>query len=316
MRRMPWGTLALVVMAVVAAVLSFAALRATQPLEPPQPQGSVLTTPSPTPSRDEAPDDDEADATEDAEAALPPVAEPPLLMVAADVAFRATFGSCLGGATLERTTDGGGRWKSASVPAAGVYGLQGSGALLEVVGVDRSCTLRRWTSSDGGRTWSASSRASGVFSRLPDTTRRIATPDRERPSPCRDRSVAPVAIEQISDSEAAVLCDGGQVFTTANGGQRWSRVAPIEGAEALAFDGPVLGWVLVGADDVCPGYRLFRTVNGGLDWAFGGCVGTEELPDDRSRPSVSFRDPEVGMADLAGDTYVTTDAGFTWVPAR
>ena len=313
MRRVSWATLALVVLGVVAVVLAFAAMRATRPSAPPQPAGSAFGAPSPTPS----PSRDGDRGPDDVPDAVPPVVEPPLLLADVDVAYRATIGSCLGGATLERTSDGGRRWTSVTVPAAGVYALAGNGgAPLQLIGVDGDCTLQQWVSADGGRTWSAPTPASGVFSRLPGTTRRIATPTGEQASPCPDRSVAPLAIEPISETSAAVLCDGGGVYLTDNGGATWSAASAVAGAEALAFEGPELGWVLVRSADVCPGYRLFRTIDGGGEWVSGGCVGTAELPDERSRPSLSFLDTEIGMADLGGETFVTSDAGLQWAPAR
>lgn len=313
MRRASWATLALVVLGVVAVVLAFAAMRATRPTAPPQPAGSALGAPSSAPSPSQGGDRGPDDVPD----TVPPVVEPPLLLADADVAYRGTSGSCLGGATLERTSDGGRRWVSVTVPAQGIYALAGTGgAPLQVIGVDSDCALQQWVSADGGRTWSAPTPASGVFSRLPGTTRQIATPTGETRSPCADRAVAPVAVEPISEMAAAVLCDGGAVFVTDDGGAGWSAVSAVTGAVALAFEGPELGWVLVGAADVCPGYRLFRTIDGGDTWVTGGCVGTAELPDRRSLPSVSFLDADVGMADLGGETFVTSDAGLRWAPAR
>lgn len=313
MRRVSWATLALVVLAVVAVVLAFGAMRATRPSAPPQPAGSALGAPSSSPS----PSRDGDRGPDDVPDAVPPVVEPPLLLADVDVAYRGTSGSCLGGATLERTSDGGRRWVSVTVPAAGIYALTGTGgAPLQLIGVDSDCTLQQWVSADGGRTWSAPTPSSGVFSRLPGTTRQIATPTGVTRSPCPDRAVAPLAVEPISETAAAVLCDGGGVFLTADGGVGWAAVSAVTGAEALAFEGPELGWVLVRAADVCPGYRLFRTIDGGGEWVSGGCVGTAELPDQRSLPSLSFLDTDVGMADLGGETFVTADAGLQWAPAR
>ena len=100
-----WATVGLVVLAVVVVVLVFAAMRSTRSTPTPEPLASALTTPSPEKSgKDTEPNDDVTDA-------LPDTIEPPLLMVDADLAYRGRTGTCLGGAALERTTNGGRSWQ-------------------------------------------------------------------------------------------------------------------------------------------------------------------------------------------------------------
>ncbi len=109
--------------------------------------------------------------------ALPETIEPPLLMVDPDVAYRGGTGTCLGGASLERTTNGGKAWRPLTVPAEAILDLRTTGTdSVEVVGADERCRVRIWASADQGETWSEPTSASGIFVRLPDTTREIATP--------------------------------------------------------------------------------------------------------------------------------------------
>ena len=99
-----WATVGLVVLGVVAAVLAFAAMRSTQATPTPAPSGSALATPN----EEEKPGKDNKSDTEPPTTdSLPKAIEPPLLMVDTEVAYRGSTGTCLGGASLERTTNGG-----------------------------------------------------------------------------------------------------------------------------------------------------------------------------------------------------------------
>jgi photosystem II stability/assembly factor-like uncharacterized protein len=298
-------------LALVAVVLAFAALRNTRSTVTPTPLASALTTPT------DEPNDKDKNGGTDLEDALPDEIEPPLLMVSDTVAYRARTGTCLGGSTLERSTDGGRRWKPATSPAPAVLSISSVGGdAVDIVGADDRCKVRVWSSPDQGDTWSEPASASGLFSRVPDDPRRLSTPNGEVKNPCPDRTVAPISFEGISDLDAAVLCTSGDVLTTADAGDTWSSGEPVAGGQALAFEGPALGWALKRDSDRCPGYELVNTQDGAQTWQSGGCVGLEVIADSRQLPSLSFADPELGMADLAGDVLVTVDSGLTWREAR
>jgi hypothetical protein len=301
----------LVVLAVVAVTLAFAAMRSTRAVPDPAPLASALTTPSPSKSGKTA------EPTDDVTDALPPTIEPPLLLLDADLAFRGRTGTCLGGAALERTTNGGRTWRPLDAPAAAILDLRAAAdGSVQVVGADERCRTQVWTSTDQGETWSGPAPASGIFARLPDTARSIATPTGTVKNPCPDRDVAPVSVEEISANEAAVLCLDGQVVTTSDGGATWTEVTAVGGAQALAFEGPRLGWVLVRDGGRCPGYEARITQDGGAIWQLGGCVFAALPADERLLPSLSFATTEEGLADLDGETYVTGDGGPTWQLAR
>lgn len=297
-----WATVGVVVLALVAAALAFAAIRDTRSTSAPAPLASALTS-----EKDTDPTDD----------ALPETLQPPLLMVDADLAYRARTGTCSGGAALERTTDGGRSWQPLDAPAEAILDLRsGLDGSVEVVGADERCRARVWSSVDQGETWSGPTRASGIFARLPDTTAVIATPGGTTPNPCPDRAVAPVALEDISEIEAALLCPDGELVKTADGGASWVEMTAVAGAQAMAFEGPLLGVVLVGEGGGCAGYEAPITRDGGANWQLGGCL-FDGLPSDESLlPSLSFATAEDGMADLDGETYVTRDGGLNWRPAR
>jgi photosystem II stability/assembly factor-like uncharacterized protein len=309
--RRTGATVGLVVLALVAAALAFAAMRNTRSMPAPEPLASALTTPS-----EERPDKD-TEPKADVIDALPETIEPPLLMVDADLAYRGRTGTCLGGAALERTTNGGRSWRPVDAPAAAILDLRSAAdGSVEVVGADERCRTRVWTSVDQGETWSGPVRASGLFARLPDTARDIMTPTGTVRNPCPDREVAPVAVEEVSASEAAVLCLDGEMVRTGDGGATWTAMTAVAGAQALAFEGPRLGWVLVRDGGRCAGYEARITQDGGAIWQLGGCLFDELPADERLLPSVSFATTEKGMADLDGQTFVTGDGGPTWQQAR
>jgi photosystem II stability/assembly factor-like uncharacterized protein len=301
-----WATVGIVTLALVAAALAYAALQSTAPTTP-APLASALTSPQDTkPEADPTPDPKVSDA-------IPSVIEPPLLMVNASLAYRGRTGTCLGGARLERTTNGGKTWRPVEVPASAILDVRATGASsVQVLGADDRCRSRLWTSTDKGRTWSAPTRVPATFVRLPFTTSEIATPTGVVKNPCPDRKIAPLTVEDISATDGAVLCFGGEVLTTADGGATWSSMTPVVGAQALAFEGPNLGWVLVRDGGRCPGYEAQVTQDGGATWQPGGCLGDAPNNDERVLPALSFSTPIDGMADLEGETYVTRDGGPTW----
>lgn len=301
-----WATVGLVLLAVVAAVLAYSAMQSTKATTP-APLSSALTTPT-----EDAEVDNDPKPGKNVTDAIPATLEPPLLVVDANLAFRGRTGTCLGGANLERTTNGGGVWRPVEVPASAILDLRSTGGALEVVGADDRCRARAWTSTDRGQTWSNPAPVSDAFVRLPASTRDIITPSGLVKNPCPDRKVAPLAVESISATEGAVLCFGGEVATTADSGVSWTDKTPVVGAQALSFEGPSLGWVLVRDGGRCPAYEAQITQDGGSAWQLGGCLGTEPITDKRVLPSLSFWTPQDGMADLAGETYVTSDGGNVW----
>jgi photosystem II stability/assembly factor-like uncharacterized protein len=209
------------------------------------------------------------------------------------------------------------RWRPIAVPASAILSLEATGADgVDVLGADDRCRTVTWSSSDRGQTWSDPRRATGVFARVPDDARALATPTGIVRNPCPDRDVAPLAVEPISVNEAAVLCVGGGVVTTSDGGASFQTVTPVVGGQALAFEGPSLGWVLQRDSGRCGGYQLLQTQDGGTTWQTGGCLGAEPISDPRSLPSLDFSDPERGLADLDGEVFVTSDSGYTWRQAR
>ncbi|MFL6182347.1 MAG: WD40/YVTN/BNR-like repeat-containing protein [Actinomycetes bacterium] len=312
-----WTTVGLIVLAVVAIVLAFAALRSTRGSAAPGPTASVLTKPSDKQHKGNGKNGGHDKDTGTLADALPDAIEPPLLLVSSSVAYRAQTGTCLGGSALERTTNGGVKWKDAVSLSAAILSLSSVGGdAVDVIGADDRCKTKVWSSTDQGETWTGPTSASGVFARVPDDPSKLATPNGEVKNPCPGHSDAPISVEGISGIEAAVLCWSGQVLTTVDSGATWLKKEPVTGGDAMAFVGPQLGWVLRADSGQCPAYQLMQTQDAGQTWQTGGCLGLTPIADDRELPSLSFADPNNGMADLAGLVYVTDDGGLHWHEAN
>jgi photosystem II stability/assembly factor-like uncharacterized protein len=308
-----WATVGLIVLAVVAIVLAYAALRSTRGTGTPGPTASVLTNPNDKHGKGDDKKDKHNKSQGPLADALPDAIEPPLLLVSPSIAYRAQTGTCLGGSELERSTNGGVKWKTVTSPAAAILSLTSVGGdSIDVVGADDRCKTKLWSSTDQGETWSGPASASDEFARVPDDPTQLATPSGDVKNPCPGHTDAPISVEGISSIEAAVLCETGAVVTTQDSGVTWVKREPVVGGEAMAFEGPQLGWVLRANSGQCPVYQLMRTQDGGLSWQTGGCLGFTPITDDGQLPSLSFADPSHGIADLVGDVFVTDDGGLHW----
>ena len=303
-----WQALGVVVLAAVTAVLVVAALSGTGGTAVPGPSPSALSHP---PTVSETPTDDPADAR-------PADVEPPLVLVDESTAFRGTTGTCLGGSTLELTTDGAASWRSVKSPANAILQLDAAtSAVVNVVGADETCQAATWVSNTAGRVWDGPGATAGQWFRQPDTNRKLQTTIGVVPSPCPDQNDAIVEIDPISATDASLLCSGGEVFRTTNSGTDWTAGSVVNDAVALAWESPDLGWVLEQNTDNCPAFRLSKSIDGGATWQTGGCVGEAAATSPKAaRPSLSFADPLIGMANLDGSVATTTDGGLNWTLVR
>ncbi|HVQ18960.1 MAG TPA: hypothetical protein VMT27_07985, partial [Actinomycetes bacterium] len=208
------SAIAVVLLAALTVVLAVAALRETGSPVTPTPGASALShPPRVTASTTSQPSDARA-----------PAVEPPLLLADQNVAYRGRSGTCLGGGTLEQTTDDGASWHSVSAPVQGILQLQAlSAASVDVVGVDSGCTPALWATTNSAKSWAGPSDPAGMWFRQADTTRTLQTPSGSVPNPCRDRDVAVVELQGWTDNDAALLCQGGEVQRTVDGGQNWTE---------------------------------------------------------------------------------------------
>ena len=137
-----WSALAVIVLAALTAVVVVAALSgpAGGAGAVPGPTGSALTNPTTVIEEPGTP----ANVSD-------PDVEPPLDLVDGRYAFRGTVGTCQGGSTLERTSDGGVSWELLESPATAMSDLDAkTSVVITIVGADESCELGSWTTLTGG----------------------------------------------------------------------------------------------------------------------------------------------------------------------
>jgi hypothetical protein len=326
-----WATVGLVVLAALAVVLSWAAIDSTYGRGAQAPLASVITEPTrdadpggdeddqevPDRSQGSAPGQDlEGDDGEDDAASsdgLPAGIEPPLVMVSRSIAYRASVGSCTGGATVDRSTTAGAQWTEVMTPAVAVLDLMSSrGDDVRLLGADATCDVSVWTSTDSGETWSAPESAAGVFVRVPGDPSVLLTPTGVVPNPCPVAEEAPVSVEGVSPTFASVLCTSGDVLLSTDGGNGWVTRSPVVGGVAMTFESPDVGWALRVNSGQCAAYQVMKTQDRALTWQTGGCVGRRASDVSSSGAAVSFSDRNRGMAVAGGATYLTSDSGLTW----
>jgi photosystem II stability/assembly factor-like uncharacterized protein len=302
-RPLPWGPIAVAVLAVVVGALVFLALR------PPEPttagvEGQPTTAPTATPETTPAPTRT-PQPTKDGGSAAPdePSRERPLDVLNADAAVRAVAGDCSpGDAVIELTTDGGSSWVPVSTPADQVLRVTWAAEDdLWLIGGDApECGPQFTRSADEGATWEAPSGTDGAWHLLParDATQ-VHAPEADVGSPCAPG--ATIELESVSADEAFVLCDDGDVQSTGDGGESWTSVGGARGAVALGLTGgtPVLA----------------RPGGDGCDGLSVGPLGSDEPVCVEGAPSrrvaVAFAG-EAGVLLAGTGVWTTSDAGASW----
>jgi photosystem II stability/assembly factor-like uncharacterized protein len=223
-------------------------------------------------------------------------------------AVRAVAGDCdSGGAVLELSDDGGKTWREVDVPARSLLRVK-SVSITEawVVGTDPSCTPRFIRTTDGGRTWVTKVSTAGAWHLLPAASRRLHAPKGNVDSPCK--AATPATDLAVSDNtDAAILCRGGQVHTTRDAGATWARAGATTGATALAFLGREVGFAAVPRSGGCDGTLVRRTTDAGATWQERGCA-----EGAAGAVTLAFSTATAGLMATVDEVWQTDDAGRTW----
>ena len=200
---------------------------------------------------------------------------------------------------LKASTNGGDSFDTIKLPeASAVLAVRAdSGEEFSVVTANKDCVVstnrtsnggKDWESAEGANLWRLAGRGEGV----------VISPNGEVDAGCTALSVSP-----ISEQNARVLCDSGEIRGTDDTGETWISMGTYPGATAGVF--PSIGEAFVVAKDTDCEARVFRSGDGGGTWNPLGCAG-----DESAKAFASNGDT---FAAIVGkDVAVSTDGGTTW----
>lgn len=234
------------------------AVTTSSPAAPTSSAASLFPTPSATPSPS---------------ATRSPADEPATRQIAgvsADVVWAADQGTCEAPGTVHVSTDGGASWATRAAPGA-VTRLRPSGPdSAFVVGGDAACDIRMWDTGDGGRSWSDPQSAAAAWGRDAVDPTLVHRPGAGPVTPCRSGALV-LDLAGLRDGVASVVCGGGVLRSTADGGKTWTTTLSRPGLAAVSLAAPGRG-VVAGIAPGCDGVTVirFRDGKGGA----ATCAGT------------------------------------------
>jgi hypothetical protein len=176
-----------------------------------------------------------------------------LLAISSKTAWRATVGDCNTPGKIERSTNGGARWKGVvrTGPAPIVrLGAEPNGELFIVGGTGRSCSVRYMAYADDG-TVTTSASPTNVWFPTPENRDEINGPGGTKDTPCNSHAIG---LASLDLSRALVMCDDGTAMSTGNSGETWRQVARIPDTLAISA-GSGRYWV-AGAHEGCDGVTV------------------------------------------------------------
>jgi photosystem II stability/assembly factor-like uncharacterized protein len=218
--------------------------------------------------------------------------------------LRASQGSCAGGtdaAQVAVSDDDGKSFDPTRVPGlTEVLGIRAASATdLTVIGLGSGCKVSRFSSTDGGGSWTRAAGGGSTWHLDPaadsDT---VASPAGSRTAPC-----APVALSTLQESLVRLLCDDGKVLGTDDSGDTWVTLGSLPGAVDIRFTSAGVG-VALAKQEGCPA-AVMQSVDGGARWTRLGC-----LPGAEPRAIGSMG--STIAAQVGDQLYVSSDGGKSW----
>jgi|SRR5215211_677083 len=159
-----------------------------------------------------------------------------LIAESAHVAWRATVGDCKTAGKIERSTNGGESWKVA-VKKSGLARIvqlgieEAAGNLYAVGGSSQDCSARYIAYSRSGAVVAQTEGPQGVWFLNPGDSDQVFGPGNAKATPCKNQHV--ISLAALDNSRALVICTGGSVATTSNGGGAWKKVGSLPGTMAV-----------------------------------------------------------------------------------
>jgi len=233
-----------------------------------------------------------------------------LAAVDANIAWRASMGSCgSGGSALEVTNDGGRTWRNRVAPFPVLTRIQPTDASKAfVAGANEGCEMAVRTTTDSGFTWSAPGSVVETWSRDAKDPARVRTPGGRTAAPCGTSVVIDLA--RTSSTTAQALCVDGTIHDTTDAGRTWPGTARAVGGLALdnRQNGPATTAYVVVVRSGCDGLRVIEVVpGGGRDL---GCASLQGTPPPGTVAVSVVGD--VGWLVAGGDTWKSMDGLRTW----
>jgi photosystem II stability/assembly factor-like uncharacterized protein len=216
---------------------------------------------------------------------------------------------CKGSPNLRVTTDGGATTHPLVAPARHILRVVQTDALNTwVIGADAKCRPTYYSTTDGGRTWSAAASLGQVWIALPGG---VHTPTNGLTKPCGAKSPTPIALSPAGSANAYVVCSQ-SLLRTSNGGKTWHTVTGLPAGQVTDVSltpGGTAAATVAGARG-CSGVLATVTTTNASSWSTGQC-----LQALHSGAAVSITTSGAGLITGQGVTYTTSDGGKSWTPA-
>jgi hypothetical protein len=249
------------------------------------------------------------DATPSTRPVKPAPVERLLIATSSKTAWRATVGDCDTPGEIERTTNGGARWKRIvrTSPAPIVQlGAEPSGNVFAIGGTRQSCSYRYVSYTNDGTVTASTTRPVDVWFPTPKDRDEINGPGDTKATPCNGHVVG---LAPLDLSQALVVCDSGAVMSTHTSGRTWRHVGRIPNTLAIAAESGRY-WV-AGAHEGCGGVTVqpLAEESGNLTRGVAHCA-----------PGLDVASGQVAMDVTRGTIWlwsgnrvaVSVDDGQTW----
>jgi hypothetical protein len=184
-----------------------------------------------------------------------------------------------------------------------VFAEAGSPLRMTVAAADTNCEVHRYSTTDGGVTWTQKDGMVGEWYVDPKTGG-VVSPTGPTDVGCSGI----VSLAPVKKSTAKAFCADGTIRGTVNRGATWVPSGQLPDVTAAVFTGAQTGYAAVSGAQ-CKS-RIYTTVNGGLTWTPQGCVIKKF-----ALPALSGTDARL-VAGGSGGVRLSTNAGRTWKPSK